>query len=136
MIGLLKLLPRSLTTFLYAVAALLRFYGNANSIPFPRFSFTIVDYSFLVFCLATAALLVNLGLEWYAGNRDAHRRAEERERADQERDRADQERQRAASRARIQNRWIVLEIQHRFENSPATRSALRNFSVFLQEYGE
>ena len=148
MISLLKLLPKSLTTFLYAVAALLRFYGNSNSLP--RFSFTIVDYSFLAFCLATAALLVNLGLEWYAGNRDANRRAEareradqernraaeEREKADQERDRADQERQRAASRARIQNRWIVLEIQHRFENSPATRSALRNFSVFLQEYGE
>ena len=150
MISLLKLLPKSLTTFLYAVAALLRFYGKSDSVPVPQFSFTIIDYSFWAFCLATASLVVNLGLEWYSGNREANRRAEEsekadqernradqeRSRADQERSRADQERERAARRARIQNRWIVLEIQHRFENSSETRSALRDFCAFLTEYGE
>ena len=89
-----------------------------------------------MFCLATAALLVNLGLEWYAGNRDAHRRAEERERADQERDRADQERQRAASRARIQNRCFISQIRYQLAPNPDTRSALTDFLSFLQEYGE
>ncbi|MFN5514114.1 MAG: hypothetical protein ACK5CA_05015 [Cyanobacteriota bacterium] len=147
MISLLKLLPKSLTTFLYAVAALLRFYGDSESIPFPVFRFTIVEWSLLVFGFATASLLVNLGLEWYAGNREADRRAEESERANEERRRAEEarvraeaenfaERERAARRARIQNRWIILEIQHRFENSSETRSALRDFCIFLDEYGE
>ncbi|MFN5514112.1 MAG: hypothetical protein ACK5CA_05005 [Cyanobacteriota bacterium] len=134
--SLLKLLPKSLTTFLYAVAALLRFYGDSESIPFPVFRFTIVEWSLLVFGLATASLLANLGLEWHAGNRERNRRVEDRERASRERDRADQERQRAARRARVQNRWIVLEIQHRFRNSPETGEALRDFAAFLAEYGE
>jgi hypothetical protein len=43
MISSLKLLPKSLTTFLYAVAALLRFYGDSESIPFPLFRFSVVD---------------------------------------------------------------------------------------------
>ncbi|MBJ7898800.1 MAG: hypothetical protein GC158_02515 [Cyanobacteria bacterium RI_101] len=143
MISLLKVLPKSLTTFLYAAAALLRFYGDSESIPFPVFRFSVVEWSLLVFGLATASLLVNLGLEWHAGNRERNRRAEDRERAveerekaDRERDRADQERQRATRRARIQNRWIVLEIQHRLRNSPETGEALRDFAAFLAEYGE
>jgi len=129
MISLLKVLPKSLTTFLYAAAALLRFYGDSESIPFPVFRFSVVEWSLLVFGLATASLLVNLGLEWHAGNRERNRRVEER-------DRADQERQRAARRARVQNRWIVLEIQHRLRNSPETGEALRDFAAFLAEYGE
>ncbi|MBJ7898795.1 MAG: hypothetical protein GC158_02490 [Cyanobacteria bacterium RI_101] len=144
------MLPKSLTTFLYAAAALSRFYGDSESVPFPVFRFSVVEWSLLVFGLATASLLVNLGLEWHAGNRERNRRVEDRERAveerekadrerdqaNQERDRADQERQRAARRARIQNRWIVLEIQHRFESSPETGEALRDFAAFLAEYGE
>ena len=129
MISLLKVLPKSLTTFLYAAAALLRFYGDSESIPFPFFRFSVVEWSLLVFGLATASLLVNLGLEWHAGNRERNRRVEER-------NRADQERQRAARRARVQNRWIVLEIRHRLSNSPETGEALRDFAAFLTEYGE
>ncbi|MBJ7898791.1 MAG: hypothetical protein GC158_02465 [Cyanobacteria bacterium RI_101] len=171
MISLLKVLPKSLTTFLYAAAALLRFYGDSESVPFPVFRFSVVEWSLLVFGLATASLLVNLGLEWHAGNRERNCRVEEgnraaeegnranqereraaeerekadrernradqeRDRADQERDRADQERQRAARRARVQNRWIVLEIQHRLRNSAETGEALRDFAAFLAEYGE
>ncbi|ABB57732.1 hypothetical protein [Synechococcus elongatus] len=34
--SLLALLPRSLTTFLYAAAALLRFYTDAETIPLQR----------------------------------------------------------------------------------------------------
>ena len=66
MISFLALLPRSLTTFpifLYAVAALLRFYGNTDTIPIPRIPLTIIDWSLLAFALGTASLLVNLSLE-------------------------------------------------------------------------
>ncbi len=70
MIELLKLLPKSLTTFLYAVAALLRFYGNSDTILFSFFPFTTIEWSFLVFALGSASLVVNLGIEWHAGNRN------------------------------------------------------------------
>ena len=154
MVSFLALLPRSLTTFLYAVAALLRFYGNTDTIPIPRIPLTILDWSLLAFALGTASLLVNLSLEWNAGNRsraqaeDARIRAEEdRTRAENERTRsrqrearqddlADQERERSAARARIQNRWIILEIRHQLTPSPETRAALTDLVSFLQEYGE
>jgi flagellar biosynthesis GTPase FlhF len=186
MVSFLALLPRSLTTFLYAVAALLRFYGNTDTIPIPRIPLTILGWSLLAFALGTASLLVNLSLEWNAGNRsraqaeDARLRAEnerirsrqrearqdnladeernkadrERERAEEERTRAenerirsrqrearqddlaDQERERSAARARIQNRWIILEIRHQLTPSPETRAALTDLVSFLQEYGE
>ncbi len=98
--------------------------------------------------------MVNLGLEWNAGNRsrsqakDERLRAEEerlqaRERetrrddlADEERRKADRERERAARRARIQNRWIVLQVQHQLTPREDTRAALADFVAFLQEYGE
>ena len=154
MVSFLALLPRSLTTFLYAVAALLRFYGNTDTIPIPRIPLTILDWSLLAFALGTGSLLVNLSLEWNAGNRsrtqaeDARIRAEEeRTRAENERirsrqrearqdDLADQERERSAARARIQNRWIILEIRHQLTPSPETRAALTDLVSFLQEYGE
>ena len=154
MVSFLALLPRSLTTFLYAVAALLRFYGNTDTIPIPRIPLTILDWSLLAFALGTASLLVNLSLEWNTGNRsraqaeDARLRAEnERIRAEEERTRsrqrearqddlADQERERSAARARIQNRWIILEIRHKLTPSPETRAALTDLVSFLQEYGE
>ena len=141
MVSFLALLPRSLTTFLYSVAALLRFYGNTDTIPISRIPLTILDWSLLAFALGTASLLANLGLEWNSGNRsraqaeDARLRAEEerlraederiraRQRearqdhlADEERNKADRERERSAARARIQNRWIVLEIRHKLVN--------------------
>ena len=116
MASFLALLPRSLTTFLYAVAALLRFYGNIDTTPIQFIPLTILQWSFIAFILGTAALLVNLCLEWNTGNRsrnreieareretrrdnladeERNRAAEEREKADRERDRADQERDRA-----------------------------------------
>ena len=175
MVSFLALLPRSLTTFLYAVAALLRFYGNTDTIPIPRIPLTVLDWSLLAFALGTASLLVNLSLEWNAGNRsrsqaeDARLRAarervraeEERIRAarervraaeerprtrerearrddleDEERRRAGEERERAARRARIQNRWIILQVQHQVAPEEATRTSLGDFVAFLQEYGE
>ena len=62
--------------------------------------------------------------------------AEERNRASEERNRADRERERAVSRARIQNRWIILQIQHQLQPTGQTRAALRDFMAFLREYGE
>ena len=56
--------------------------------------------------------------------------------ADEERNRADRERERAVSRARIQNRWIILQIQHQLQPTGQTRAALRDFMAFLREYGE
>jgi len=101
--------------------------------------------------------VVNLGLEWNAGDRSRNREIEEgnrlaearecetrrdnladeeRSKADRERDRADQERERAASRARIQNRGFILQTRHQLAPSPDTRSALADFLSFLQEYSE
>ena len=106
MVSFLALLPRSLTTFLYAVAALLRFYGNLNTTPLQLIPLTILQYSFLAFALGTAALLANLGLEWNVGNRSRNREAEEQERV--------------ARRARIQNRRIILQVQYRVSPGEAT----------------
>ena len=68
--------------------------------------------------------------------RAANDRAEERERANRERNRATEERERAARRARIQNRWIILQIRYQLEPNEQTRRALIDFLAFLQEYGE
>ena len=147
MIELLKLLPKSLTTFLYAVAALLRFYGNSDTILFSFFPFTTIEWSFLVFVLGSGSLVANLGLEWHAGNQSrrettaARTRIENENLATRERetrrdDLANEERERATRHTRIQNRWIILQIQHQLESSPDTRAALRDFLVFLSEYGE
>ena len=147
MASFLALLPRSLTTFLFALAALLRFYGNTET---EFFHVATLRWSFLAFCLGSAALVDNLGLEWNAGNRSRNREAEDRERAnektnradeernraDEERNRANQERERAARRARVQNRWIILQVQYQVAPREATRTALGDFVAFLQEYGE
>ena len=147
MASFLALLPRSLTTFLFALAALLRFYGNTET---EFLQLTSLRWSFLAFCLGSAALVANLGLEWNAGNRSRNREAEDRERAnektnradeernraDEERNRANQERERAARRARVQNRWIILQVQYQVAPGEATRTALGDFVAFLQEYGE
>jgi len=158
MIELLKLLPKSLTTFVYAVAALLRFYGNSDTILFSFFPFTTIEGRFLVFGLGSGSLVVNLGIEWYAGNRNrrettaartrienenlaARTRIESENLAAREREArrdnlANEERERGTRHTRIQNRWIILQIQHQLESSPDTRAALRDFLVFLSEYGE
>ena len=165
MVSFLALLPRTLTTFLFALAALLRFYGNTDT---KFLHLTTLDWSLLAFSLGSAALLVNLGLEWNAGrrsrsqaederlrarerearrddladeerrkaDRERNRATEERNQATEERNRASEERERAARRARIQNRWIILQVQHQLAAREDTRAALADFIAFLQEYGE
>jgi hypothetical protein len=39
-------------------------------------------------------------------------------------------------RERIQNRWIILQVQHQLVAREDTRAALADFIAFLQEYGE
>ncbi len=143
MTSFLALLPRALTTFLYAVAALLRFYADTDTTPISLIPLTILQWSFLAFVLGTAALLANLCLEWHAGNRAKNERARaedetnrERDRADQERQRATQERERAARRARIQNRGFILQTRYQLTPGRETGTALADFLSFLQEYGE
>ena len=55
---------------------------------------------------------------------------------DEERNRATEERKRAARRARIQNRWVILQIRYQLQPSESNRRALSDFLAFLQEYGE
>ncbi|WP_030008144.1 hypothetical protein [Picosynechococcus sp. NKBG042902] len=136
MVSFLALLPRALTTFLYAVAALLRFYANTDTIPIQLCPLTILQWSFLAFTLGTTALLANLGLEWHAGNRAKNERTRAEDEANRERDRANQERERAARRARIQNRGFILQTRYQLTPGRETGAALTDFLSFLQEYGE
>lgn len=59
MLGFLDLLPRGLTTFLFALAALLRLYGSSSSIPIPAVPLTLLGWSLAAFLLASAALLLS-----------------------------------------------------------------------------
>ena len=153
-ISFLPLLPRNLTTFLFALTALLRFYGNTETL---YFHLTLIQWSLVAFSLAAAFLVVNISIEWNAGNRsrnrefearqrelEARRREDEaRQREDEAREReirrdnlADEERKRASIRARIQTRWIILQIQHQFRDSDETTEVVTDFLRYLMEYGE
>jgi hypothetical protein len=91
MLAFLALLPRALVTFLYALSAFLRFF--APSLPadelLPQLQRAGADqalpallgWSIAAFDLASAALLVDLGIEWNS-------RARARNRSDVRRDRA------------------------------------------------
>jgi len=103
---------------------------------------------------ALVVAVVNFGVEWNLRNRETNRLAEEEQRRSEaearrseaearaeneraeERNRAAEERERAAGRARIQNRWIILQVQYQVAPGEDARAALENFVAFLQEYGE
>ena len=143
----LPLLPRNLTTFLFALTALLRFYGNTETL---YFHLTLIQWSLVAFSLAAAFLVVNISLEWNAGNRSRNQEIEARQRedearereirrdnlADEERNQANRERNRASIRARIQTRWIILQIQHQFRGTDETTAVVTDFLRYLTEYGE
>ena len=136
----LPLLPRNLTTFLFALTALLRFYGNTETL---YFHLTLIQWSLVAFSLAAAFLVVNISLEWNAGNRSRNRELEARQREDEAREReirrdnlADEERNKASIRARIQTRWIILQIQHQFRGTDETTAVVTDFLRYLTEYGE
>ncbi len=76
MLELLSLLTRATTTFLFALAALLRFYGTDTSDTLA--GFTLLGWSLTAFYMASAALLVDLGIGWNGLGRRRDREAEER----------------------------------------------------------
>ncbi|ABB56208.1 hypothetical protein PCC6311_0182 [Synechococcus elongatus PCC 6311] len=131
------------------MAALLRFYGDAETIPFEQYGFeyTVLDWSLVVFVAATVLLLVAIGIEWHGGNRRRNQEAEARDRAikaaerearrdalaEEARDRAVEERNRAIEAAKCQNRRDILQIQHQLDPSPENRAVLRDFLAILEE---
>ena len=129
----LPLLPRNLTTFLFALTALLRFYGNTETL---YFHLTLIQWSLVAFSLAAAFLVVNISLEWNAGNRSRNQEIEAREREIRRDNLADEERNKASIRARIQTRWIILQIQHQFRGTDETTAVVTDFLRYLREYGE
>ncbi len=81
MLAFLALLPRALVTFFYALAALLRFFvdGCVESAHQAEATAALLGWSLAAFVVASAALLVDLGLEWNGGNRRRDGQAERRE---------------------------------------------------------
>ena len=77
MLELLSLLTRATTTFLFALAALLRFDGTDTSDTLA--GFTLLGWSLTAFVLASAALLVDLGIGWQCLGGRRSRQAGERE---------------------------------------------------------
>ena len=138
MLSFLAILPRSLVTFLYAAAALLRFYGDAETIPLEQYGFTttVLNWSLVAFLAATVLLLVAIGIEWHGGNRRRDQEAEDRERADEERTAAEAERGRAARRARVQAQFLVALGQYQRRNTAETQRRLDAAIALLEEYGD
>ncbi len=156
-VNLLTLLPGTSLTLLTIAVAFLRFYNEQDF----RFLGYLTEPRVWSNRLTVAALVVavvNFGVEWNLRNRETNRLAEEEqrrgeaetraanERAEEERRRVEaearaaneraEERERAARRARIQNRWIVLQVQYQLAPREESGVALADFVVFLQEYGE
>lgn len=138
-LNFLGLLPSTILTLLLICIAFLRFYDETDFeflglIAQPRL------WSNELTVAAILATLANFGVEWNRRNRETdrlaaaeQRRIEETARVENERT---EERERAAHQARIQNRWVVLQIQHQLNPTEQTQSALGDFAAFLQEYGE
>jgi hypothetical protein len=84
MLELLSLLTRATTTVLFSLAALLRFYGTDASDTIA--GFTLLGWSYAAFYLASAALLVDLGIGWQCLGGRRSREAGERAAAAEARD--------------------------------------------------
>ena len=152
-INLLALLPGTSLTLLTIAVAFLRFY-NEQDFHFLGYLAQPRVWSNRLTVAALVVAVVNFGVEWNLRNRETNRLAEEEQRRSEaearrseaearaeneraeERNRAAEERERAAGRARIQNRWIILQVRYQLDPREQTRAALANFLVFLQEYGE
>jgi hypothetical protein len=138
-LNFLSLLPGTTLTLLTIAVAFLRFYDERD--------FSILEligqprvWSNRLTVAALVVALVNFCVEWNRRNRETGRAARAEAQAENDRaaavQRRAEERERAARRARIQNRWIVLQIRHQLAPSEQTRAALTDFASFLQEYGE
>jgi len=131
-VNFLSLLPGTVLTILIIGVAFLRVYDETD--------FTILGY------VANARVWANRGtvaaivvalvafcVEWNRRNREAARLENERV---EERERRLEESERAARRARIQNRWILLQARYLLDPSAEVEAAVADFVQFLQEYGE
>jgi len=139
-LNFLALLPGTGLTILTIAVAFLRFYDEQD--------FSILElvarpkvWSNRLTVAALLVALVNFGVEWNRRNRETDRQAEAEQRRVEEEQRRIKEEQRrtearelAARRARIQNRWIILQIRHQLDPSERTRAALNDFLAFLEEY--
>ena len=133
-------MPGTGLTILTIAVAFLRFYDEQD--------FSILElvarpkvWSNRLTVAALLVALVNFGVEWNRRNRETDRQAEAEQRRVEEEQRRIKEEQRrtearelAARRARIQNRWIILQIRHQLDPSERTRAALNDFLAFLEEY--
>ena len=103
-------------------------YGLNFNIP-QSFSLGLVGFTAVL--AAADAVVQGIG-----SDNESNQAAAERDRAAEERERSGQERARAARRARIQNRYFILQIRHQLEGSNTTEATLRGFLALLEEYGE
>ena len=138
-INLLALLPGTSLTLLTIAVAFLRFY-NEQDFHFLGYLTQLRVWSNRLTVAALVVAVVNFCVEWNLRNRETNRLAQEEQRRSEDTARAAderaEERERAARRARIQNRWIILQVQYQVAPGEDTRAALGNFVAFLQEYGE
>ncbi|WP_198805959.1 hypothetical protein [Leptolyngbya sp. BL0902] len=128
-VNFLSLLPGTLLTLLIISIAFLRFYDETD--------FTLLGYvanartwSNRCTVAALVVALVGFCVEWDRRNREAARTANERAEAKQ---RSLEEGERAARRARIQNRWILLQARYLLNPSAGVEAAIADFIQFLQE---
>ncbi|NJL49740.1 MAG: hypothetical protein HC929_22820 [Leptolyngbyaceae cyanobacterium SM2_5_2] len=134
-LNFLALLPATGLTVLTLLVAFLRFYDEQDF-----FLLGLITQSRLwsnrLTVAALLVVLVNFGVEWNRRNRETYRLAAEEQRRNEEEQRNLEERERAASRAQIQNRWIVRQIRHLLDPSPQTQAAIADYLQFLQDDGE
>jgi hypothetical protein len=135
LLNFLALLPGTTLTVLTIAVAFLRFY-DAQDFQFLQLIADPRDWSNRLTVAALVVAVVNFGVEWNSRNREANRRAEEEQRRIEEEQRRIEETERAARRARIQNRWIVLQARYLLSPSAEVEAAVADFVQFLQEYGE
>jgi hypothetical protein len=134
-LNFLALLPSTGLTVLTIAVAFLRFYDERD-FQFLQLIAQPRAWSNRLTVAARPVAMVNLGVEWNRRNRETERLSRAKaERARSEAERAE-EQERATRRARIQNRWIVLQIRHQLDPGEQNRAAMRDFQQFLQEYGE
>jgi len=122
-LNFLSLLPGTLLTLLTIAVAFLRFYDEQDftllgQIAQPRL------WSNRLTVAALVVAVVNFGVversscaAWNRRNRETNRLAEAGETEAEERERA-------ARRARIQNRWVILQIRYQLQPSESNRRAL------------
>ena len=127
-LNFLALLPSTTLTVLTIAVAFLRFYDERD-FQFLQLITNPRDWSNRLTVAAFVVALVNFGVEWNGRNREANRRAEAEQRRIEEAERA-------ARRARVQNRWIVLQARYLLDPSAEVEAAVADFIQFLQEYGE